>query len=497
MKLLQYSNFALGALLFAYFLTRLFNLTVLPIFTDESIYIYWAKVIESTHEQWFISLTDGKPPLLIWLVSILLTVLPDGWYLVAGRLPAVLAGAVSLVALFKLSELLFEKKSIAVVAGLLYIVFPFTLLYDRMALFDPLLQATLLAATFFALKTAKTLQIKYALLWGFSLGLAFLSKPTALLFLGLLPVGVLLFSFEDLRKNWRRVLGLTILALVISEVINNLQRVSSVYFMAAQKNAQFQQPIEELFKNPFVLTIGNMQGFITWIIGYYTVPFLLIGLVGFAVLLAKNFKAGALLIALWIVPIIALATVGREIFPRYILFTTPYFLIAVACITVQLYVYAKKSSFVALVLFGVVLFPLLKMDYYILTNPIKTNFPQTDYDQLVASHPSGYGVDQVYAYINNEVEKGEKVTLVTQGTFGLYPYAFMLEYWNNPNVVIVPRWPLDTIDEEIVSANDTSRLIILLKEHEFIPQQLPLTLIKKIEKPGGRYPLLLTELDKR
>ncbi len=87
---------SLIVLIAVFLFSRLYNLTLLPIFTDESIYIYWAKVIESSHDQYFISLTDGKPPLLIWMISVFLTILPDSWYLVAGRLPAVIAGLVVL-----------------------------------------------------------------------------------------------------------------------------------------------------------------------------------------------------------------------------------------------------------------------------------------------------------------------------------------------------------------------------------------------------------------
>src|SRR5687767_14962665 len=98
----------LGGLILFYLITRLYNLLLLPLFTDESIYIYWAKVIEDTHAQWFISLTDGKPPVLIWIISILLNIFPSEWYLLAGRLPSVFTGMISLVGIYALTDLLFS-----------------------------------------------------------------------------------------------------------------------------------------------------------------------------------------------------------------------------------------------------------------------------------------------------------------------------------------------------------------------------------------------------
>src|SRR5690606_23846645 len=143
-------------------------------------------------------------------------------------------------------------------------VFPFILLYDRMALFDPLLSSTLLASTYFAIKTAKKPTVFSACMWGVTLGLAFLSKPTAILFFGLLPLAYILFSYTGKKVLWKKIVGLGILALSIAQIINNLQRISSVYFMAGIKNSQFQQPIEELLKNPFTLLVPNLHGFFIW-----------------------------------------------------------------------------------------------------------------------------------------------------------------------------------------------------------------------------------------
>src|SRR5438128_6268433 len=76
-------------LLIFYLFTRLFHLTILPIFTDEAEYIYWAKLIATTNKQWFISLIGTQPPLFIWSMVPFLKILPS--YLVAGRMASVMA----------------------------------------------------------------------------------------------------------------------------------------------------------------------------------------------------------------------------------------------------------------------------------------------------------------------------------------------------------------------------------------------------------------------
>jgi hypothetical protein len=121
--------------------------------------------------------------------------------------------------------------------------------------------------------------------------------------------------------------------------------------------------------------------------------------------------------------------------------------------------------------------------------------PLTDYNQLVAEHPSGYGLDRVFSYIRNEEKKG-KVTVVTQGTFGLYPYAFYLEFWGDPNVRILPKWPLDKIDDEIREAKKTGEVLVVLKDDKILPPQLTeLELVETIVKPHSiKYPILLTKI---
>ena len=52
-----------------YFFTRLINLDKFPIFSDEGIYIHWAKVAKVDAAWRFISLTDGKQPLQTCLLN--------------------------------------------------------------------------------------------------------------------------------------------------------------------------------------------------------------------------------------------------------------------------------------------------------------------------------------------------------------------------------------------------------------------------------------------
>ncbi len=478
-------------LLIVFIISRIYNILLLPIFTDESIYIYWAKYIETSHSHWLISLIDGKPPLLIWATAVFLTILPPSQYLLAGRLPSVIAGLLSVIAIYKLTMLFFQSKKISLLSSFLYSITPFILLYDRMALFDSLLMSMLLWATYFSLKTAKSFQIRHALLWGFFLGLGFLSKPTAEIFLILTPAIVFIYTpSQTLRKKWRHLAGLAFIAVLIGDVINNLQRLSHVYFMADLKNQQFQEPVPQLLAHPFMLTYSNLHAFFMWLIPYYTIPLFAIGICAFLFLFIKRVRIALILFILWLIPIFTLATVGKEIFPRYILFTTPYFLIPISFLFVEL---LRKNliRIGAIILFLGMIFLPLRFDYFLLFNPPLAPMPETDYTQYISLHPSGYGLDAIFEFLHKDLKK-HQITLVTQGTFGLYPYAFTLEFWGDSKINIVPRWPLDTLDQQIYDSRKNSTVYVLLKEDKEIPKNLPLRLVVKGEKPGGNYPILLT-----
>jgi 4-amino-4-deoxy-L-arabinose transferase-like glycosyltransferase len=479
----------------AYFISRFYNILSLPIFTDESIYIYWAKYIAVNHSHWFMSLIDGKPPLLIWAIAVFLTALPQNLYLLAGRLPSVFAGAISLIGMYYLALLLFRSRRVGIISSALYIINPFILFYDRMALFDSLLSSMLIWSVYFAIRTGQKLRKIDSVLWGLFLGLAFLAKPTAIIILIMTPVFMVIFSdLKKIKQNFKKLVLLASIMLVVSQAINNVQRLSNTFPLAAIKNAQFQLPLKELLADPFQLLVRNLYAFFSWIIPYYTLPVFVFGILCFIFLFFKEFKKAVVLFSLWLFPIFIFAMVGREIFPRYILFTTPYFLLPIAYVIGKI-LYLRKRAYVILgaVLIGIVFYSSVSFSFKILNNPAVAPFPLADLQQYVTQHPSGYGLNSVFAFLHKEENQG-KINVITQGTFGLYPYAFYLEFWNDPNVNVLGRWPLDKIDPDMRQIQKTQKLYIILKEHDVIPAELPVQLVFKATKPGNHFPILVTTL---
>src|SRR3990167_1201075 len=96
-----------GVLVIALFL-RLYNLTILPVFGDEAIYIRWAQVMRAEPTLRFLPLSDGKQPLFMWSVIPFLKIFSDPLF--AGRSVSVISGVVTLIGIFLLSFVLFKSK---------------------------------------------------------------------------------------------------------------------------------------------------------------------------------------------------------------------------------------------------------------------------------------------------------------------------------------------------------------------------------------------------
>ena len=128
-----------SAILLVAVFIRVYNLTLLPVFVDEAIYVRWAQVMRAESTLRFLPLSDGKQPLFMWLVIPFLKLFSDP--LLAGRLVSVASGAATLVGIFLLSYALFKSKKVAIVAALIYAVSPFSFFFDRMALVDSLLSS--------------------------------------------------------------------------------------------------------------------------------------------------------------------------------------------------------------------------------------------------------------------------------------------------------------------------------------------------------------------
>jgi 4-amino-4-deoxy-L-arabinose transferase-like glycosyltransferase len=111
-------------LLLATFLIHLINITKLPIFNDESIYLDWAWTSWHIPGHAFDSLLDAKQPLMIWIFGLSEMIFADPLF--AGRLVSVLFGLLTAIGIYLVTLRLFRNSvahfALATLAALLYLI---------------------------------------------------------------------------------------------------------------------------------------------------------------------------------------------------------------------------------------------------------------------------------------------------------------------------------------------------------------------------------------
>ncbi|HUD44633.1 MAG TPA: glycosyltransferase family 39 protein [Patescibacteria group bacterium] len=441
----------IGILIFVlYFVSRLLFLTNLPIFTDEAIYIRWAQIALHDANWRFISLTDGKQPLFIWIMMFFLKFIQDP--LTAGRLLSVLAGAGSIIGLWLLSWELFKNKTVSFLSALLYVFYPLALIHDRLAIYDSMVAMLYIWALYFSILFVRKVSLTRSYNLGFILGASVLTKSGGFISMALLPFTLFLFNFhqQDLKQKLIRFIGFGIIAVIIGNLMYGILRLSPFYGTIATKNDVFLYTLNEWLQHPLdwkvSLFLWNLHGMLGWFIQYLNVLSVVFLLIGLAI--GSYWKEKAVLAIYFLLPFLYTGAFGKVLFPRYILFMTVVLLPIIALGIIEsgkrLSGAFKHLNYAAVttILFILVILPSAYVSYMWITDPLNAPIPTIDKGQYVGSWPSGWGVKEAIDYIKSQ-SVNQKVILATQGTFGLMPFSFEMYFQGDPNVATKSYWPIE------------------------------------------------------
>ena len=466
--------------------TRLLNITSLPIFTDEAIYTRWAQIAKSDSNWRFISLTDGKNPSFIWADSIMMKLIDDP--LLAGRLVSVFAGFLVCVGIYFLTREIFASKEknsmrvISLIAVALTVLFPFLLVYDRLAIYESMTAAFFVWSLYFQILLVRRLRLDLAMILGFILGGSVLTKSSGFLSLYLTPVLLLLFNFSDKARKQKLIkfTVLVIVSAVIAYGMYSVQRLSPFFHIIAEKNTIFVHPIGEWLKLQPMDKVANFQrnfmGLWDWFMIYFTPPYALLAVVSFFI--SKRFlKEKILLVAWFVIPFLGLCVLGKTLYPRYILFMTLPLIPLVAYSIYELFSRYKNLALRVAFIVIIAILP-LRMMYYVIFDFANAPIPRLDLEQFINGWPAGGGIGESVEFFNNESKKGP-IYVATQGTFGLLPHAYETYFLNNSNITLKGYWPInETIPEEIAKEAETKPVYVVFYQdclHCALPGVAPTT----------------------
>lgn len=483
-----------------FFSTRLINLDKNPIFSDEGIYIRWAKTAWHDPSWRFISLTDGKQPLQTWATIPFLKLFPDN-ALLAGRLFAVFSGLFTLIGIFILSFYLFGKNT-AYIASILYIITPFFTFFDRIALVDSFVAGSFVWMFFLSLLLANTLRLDISLIFGFFTGIFLLAKSSVSLFIINSFFGFINI-FKEKKDFFKKIINYLILFFIsisIAYLIYNIQRLSPYLHYVAEKNKTFVLTIDEFLQNPFQVFWHNFRYipyYVAHSLGYTT---FILGLLGIYFISKKNFWLASYIFFWIFVPYIPMTFFMKLLSIRYTIFLAPLFIVTTAYFLNQIFSNKKNLLLKFLLVFLSYLFTFY-FTYTIIFAYDKIPFPplpspSVDRGQYIEGWPAGWGIKEFMDYAR-EKSKEKPVVILAEGNFGMSADVLDVFLKRNDKITIKGYWPLD---EKVLLENQSllekNYVFVFYSHQDKFPHSWPLKLFKKIQKPGNKSQFYVFELIK-
>lgn len=480
-QLLAPKTFLLLIFLFAlYFLTRLINLDTIPVFADEAIYIRWAQIMKNEPTLRFLPLSDGKQPLFMWLIIPFLKFVSDP--VIAGRLTSVAAGFGTLVGLLALVWYITRSRFSAVLVALLYILTPYTLFFDRMALADSLLAMFSVWSAFFGILLINHPRLDLSLLLGFVLGGAFITKSPGLFFILLQPTLLLIITTRR-KTHFLKILSGWFIAFLLGFAIYNILRLGPNFHLISSRNLDYIFPVSEAITHPLNPLTGNLKATFSWFTLLLTWPvFILLLIAPFA-----NAKKSPYIFALifWsLLPLLAQAFVAKVYTPRYLLYIIP-LLLVVATISLSDLSKRLKPRLFSILL--VLVFAFLGFSSFtLLTKPTQAKLPERMRSGYFREWTAGYGLKEIAAYLE---QRSQSATLVvgTEGYFGTLPDGLQIYTEGKPNITVIGvGQPVTKLPESLLNSLEEHEVYLLVNNTRNLLTPIELT---KLE-PIATYPRL-------
>ncbi|MEO8603640.1 MAG: glycosyltransferase family 39 protein [bacterium] len=391
----------------AYLVSRLWFLTRLPAFIDESVHIDWVR--DGFGRNILPEILVGKwLPLQVMTLFVLLPV--DS--LVAVRLASVAMGLVTLLACVRINRELFGAAA-GLLAGAIYALLPFALFYDRLALADIYGAAFGAWTVYAAIRAVTSAGALHPLAMTLCLYAAVLSKPTGGVFLAVPLLVCLLLVTPGARRTYlRRTLpgvagAAALLGLLLAGGYGTGLVVGQSGFDAADEIALLSQ------------NLGTARDWLTTLLtpGVAWAAWAAAAWAGLH--LARRQRTEAFLVALFLLVLVPYVLVARKWGPRYVVFTVvPVSLLlgrAIAACAAAAGRLADRYAAsmgtlsragVAAALLAGVGASALPLDVAISVSPDTAPLPWVDRLAFVTGRSAGYGLPELAEFFRQQAQQG-------------------------------------------------------------------------------------------
>lgn len=398
-------------LFLVYFLTRLFALSSLPIFNDESIYLHWGQIMTNVPGQAFYSLFDGKPPFVLWVLGTIQKFPIDP--LVAGRLISIIFGTLTLLGVLKICQLLKFSQRVQIIAGLLYILSPLTLFFDRLALLDSPVSTIFIWVLYLSLRISQdtVFSLLSTVLLGAVQAAGLWIKGTSRLFLFLpfiIPVLTLLLD-KNKRKAKNEAISFTV-SFLFAQILFLPIRLQPLFPVFSKREGDFLLPLSQAI-NPANWTSHFLL--FTLILILLVTPFVIICSFWGGYRLFRQDKKSALILFLFsALPLAFEIFFARSFLSRYFLFAIlPIFIFSAYGIE-QIKKWKKIAAIFTFILPVTLTLSFVLSPFSTLKTLSQNKILGQDLEQYFTGWTSGYGVREAANFLVEESKKGLIIILL-------------------------------------------------------------------------------------
>ncbi len=460
-----------------YLATHLYQLTNLPVFADEAIYIRWAQLIIDDWRQYlFFPLNDGKTPLMMWLMVPALKLGSDPLW--AGRVVSVIIGLMQMLVMGGLSYALTKRKMTAFLAMLFTAILPYWFFHHRMALTDGLM-TLMMSLTVLSgwMVVSKSRKWPWAILTGLAFGLALWSKLPALLLIPALPL-LTLIEESSWQKRFHQLLwlgGSIGLGLALFFAL----KIHPAFSQLFGRGSDFLYPWQEvILQGQWRSTIINFPNYFYYFFTYLTWPILFLNLVGLFNPKPKQRRMSHVLFWSAILFLLPIGLMGRVVYARYLLPVSIFFTAGAAVTGLTLVDWIRRQTqlgwkyLISALLFVLLLANLMAISaqfiFYSVTDVTKMPLVSSDQEQYLYEWSAGYGITKAVAFIQEQAQH-QTVAVATEGSFGTMPDGVLM-YLHQKDVSNIYvegiGYPVENITEPFWQrAQDFDRVYLIVNNH--------------------------------
>jgi hypothetical protein len=376
---------SIGIHALAYVPTRLALLWRFPWFVDETTFATFARDVHGGASTIFIAESDKKGLLPSWLGAGLIGAGLDP--VTAMRVLAAAGGGVAAACGGLLVRRFYGGRAALATAALIALG-PYFLVTASVGIYDAMSTGLIAAAVLIAVQLARRPRLSTALALGTCLGAGALTKPTAWIAAAVVPFTVLLIDRTSSGATRRAWAGYAALALALGYALSCVARLTPLYDRPiAQEN---ERQLSEILHHFPVIVATNGTAILGALIGYLTLPLLMLAIPG-GIVARRRHPAAATILFVWtFVALMSSVLVPLRPNPRYFAPAIVPLSALIALGALALVEFLRRrlgpggaARMAIAAATAIALVPSLTLDWQVLADPVHAIYPGLDQNQYV------------------------------------------------------------------------------------------------------------------